>query len=355
MPSRSGTRNDRYDDPYVYDDPYLHSNSSIGGNGAPAYEYVGTEEASIAPDPPRHTFSPDHNKRAPSPPRRSRYDNAYSPPQRERSRKHSDPPPRASRRPSPQPRDEKKASKDRHQRYHEFAQKPSVQRTKSLGRQGLSFLGEAAAAYAAAQAGGAAAAEPPPSRSRHSSPEPRRSRRSRRHSRSPSSSPSRSPPRRRTTMHGDRHRPRTAHHKSYSASPPPVSRRSESDRDRDRDRGRHQKPSRPRSSNRSPSPSRRSRHRGRSGPSTTSGFRSGMRSEYSHGPDSATATRWQMAARAALEAGGLTAFRLRKEPGSWTGEKGAKIATAALGAAAIDAFIDKDPRRSKSHGRGVKG
>lgn len=60
-----------------------------------------------------------------------------------------------------------------------------------------------------------------------------------------------------------------------------------------------------------------------------------------------------MAARAALEAGGLTAFRLRKDPGSWTGEKGAKIATAALGAAAIDAFIDKDPRRAKS--KGVKG
>jgi hypothetical protein len=58
------------------------------------------------------------------------------------------------------------------------------------------------------------------------------------------------------------------------------------------------------------------------------------------GPDKANATRWQMAARAALEAGGATALRLRKEPGSWTGDKGAKVATAALGAAAIDAFID---------------
>lgn len=54
----------------------------------------------------------------------------------------------------------------------------------------------------------------------------------------------------------------------------------------------------------------------------------------------ANATRWQMAARAALEAGGVAAFRLRKEPGKWNGEKGAKVATAALGAAAIDAFID---------------
>lgn len=59
-----------------------------------------------------------------------------------------------------------------------------------------------------------------------------------------------------------------------------------------------------------------------------------------------------MAARAALEAGGLTAYRLRKEPGSWTGGKAAKIATAALGAAALDAFMDQDPRSAK---RGIKG
>jgi hypothetical protein len=56
---------------------------------------------------------------------------------------------------------------------------------------------------------------------------------------------------------------------------------------------------------------------------------------------------------AALEAGGVTAFRLRKEPGSWAGDKGARVATAALGAAAIDAFIDKDPRRQKTSG--IKG
>jgi hypothetical protein len=60
-----------------------------------------------------------------------------------------------------------------------------------------------------------------------------------------------------------------------------------------------------------------------------------------------------MAARAALEAGSLTAFRLRKEPGSWTGNKAAKVATAALGAAAMDAFMDNDPRGAG--GRGMKG
>ena len=47
-----------------------------------------------------------------------------------------------------------------------------------------------------------------------------------------------------------------------------------------------------------------------------------------------------MAMRSALEAGGLAALRLRKQPGSWTGNKGAKIAQAALGAAAMDAFMD---------------
>lgn len=59
-----------------------------------------------------------------------------------------------------------------------------------------------------------------------------------------------------------------------------------------------------------------------------------------------------MAARAALEAGGLTAFRLRKEPGGWTSGKAAKVATAALGAAAMDAFMDQDPRGAKT---GMKG
>ncbi|KAH8664410.1 hypothetical protein BX600DRAFT_464393 [Xylariales sp. PMI_506] len=70
-------------------------------------------------------------------------------------------------------------------------------------------------------------------------------------------------------------------------------------------------------------------------------------------PNPEVARRWQLAARAALEAGGVTAFRLRKEPGSWAGAKGARVATAALGAAAIDALVDKDPRRSRDGG--VKG
>lgn len=41
-------------------------------------------------------------------------------------------------------------------------------------------------------------------------------------------------------------------------------------------------------------------------------------------------------------------MRVRKEPGSWTGAKGARVATAALGAAAVDAFVAKDPDK---HGK----
>jgi hypothetical protein len=41
--------------------------------------------------------------------------------------------------------------------------------------------------------------------------------------------------------------------------------------------------------------------------------------------------------------------RVRKEPGSWTGGKGARVATAALGAAAVDALVvGKNPEK---HGK----
>lgn len=49
--------------------------------------------------------------------------------------------------------------------------------------------------------------------------------------------------------------------------------------------------------------------------------------------------RWQQAAKAAAVAAAVEAFRSRKEPGSWTGEKGQRIATAALGAAGIDKLV----------------
>lgn len=51
--------------------------------------------------------------------------------------------------------------------------------------------------------------------------------------------------------------------------------------------------------------------------------------------------RWQKAAVAALQAGGMAAMSMRSQPGAWKGEKGARVATAALGAMAMDAFNKK--------------
>jgi len=63
-----------------------------------------------------------------------------------------------------------------------------------------------------------------------------------------------------------------------------------------------------------------------------------------------TEKKWEQAAKAAIVAGAVEAFRSRKEPGPWTGEKGQRIATAALGAAGIDSLVDRDPdRKSKRH------
>lgn len=58
--------------------------------------------------------------------------------------------------------------------------------------------------------------------------------------------------------------------------------------------------------------------------------------------------KWEQAAKAAIVAGAVEAFRSRKEPGAWTGAKGQRVATAALGAAGIDSLIDKNP---KEHGK----
>ncbi|KAF2731173.1 hypothetical protein EJ04DRAFT_472439 [Polyplosphaeria fusca] len=60
--------------------------------------------------------------------------------------------------------------------------------------------------------------------------------------------------------------------------------------------------------------------------------------------------KWEQAAKAAIVAGAVEAFRSRKTPGAWTGEKGQRIATAAIGAAGIDSLIDKDPdKHNKRH------
>ncbi|CAK1354941.1 unnamed protein product [Cercospora beticola] len=92
----------------------------------------------------------------------------------------------------------------------------------------------------------------------------------------------------------------------------------------------------------------RSRARSRRGYSSS---RSRSRSRSRAGGDkSRTERKWAQAAQAALVAGAVEAFRSRREAGPWTGEKGRRVATAALGAGGIDGLIDRDPdKKSKRH------
>ncbi|KAJ6103015.1 hypothetical protein N7486_005442 [Penicillium sp. IBT 16267x] len=60
--------------------------------------------------------------------------------------------------------------------------------------------------------------------------------------------------------------------------------------------------------------------------------------------------RISQAARAALTAGAVEAFRSRKDPGEWTGAKGKRVLTAAVTAAGTDGLVDRDPNKhSKRH------
>ncbi|KAF2428682.1 hypothetical protein EJ08DRAFT_324144 [Tothia fuscella] len=60
--------------------------------------------------------------------------------------------------------------------------------------------------------------------------------------------------------------------------------------------------------------------------------------------------KWQQAAKAAVVTGVIEAVRSRNEPGAWTGQKGQRVATAALGAAAADGLLDRNPNeKSKRH------
>ena len=72
--------------------------------------------------------------------------------------------------------------------------------------------------------------------------------------------------------------------------------------------------------------------------------RQGSRSS-SHNRGGRKSEKWEQAAKAAIVAGAVEAFRSRKVAGPWTGAKGQRIATAALGAAGIDGLIDRDPER----------
>lgn len=55
--------------------------------------------------------------------------------------------------------------------------------------------------------------------------------------------------------------------------------------------------------------------------------------------------KWEQAAKAAIVAGAVEAFRSRNVAGPWTGAKGQRIATAAIGAAGIDGLIDRNPEK----------
>jgi hypothetical protein len=90
---------------------------------------------------------------------------------------------------------------------------------------------------------------------------------------------------------------------------------------------------------------RRSRRRSGSEESTRS-----RRRDKSRGGEGEGIAKIQQAAKAAILAGAAEAFRVRKEPGGWSGAKGKRILTAAIGAGGIDAAADRDPdHHSKRH------
>jgi len=63
----------------------------------------------------------------------------------------------------------------------------------------------------------------------------------------------------------------------------------------------------------------------------------------------------QAGARTALTAGAQAAMKSRGDQGDWLGAKGAKIATAALGAALVDGFIGQKHPDSARHNIAKQG
>lgn len=170
---------------------------------------------------------------------------------------------------------------------------------------------------------------------RSPSPPPRRREERRdRDSRYPPSSARRPPPPKRhdtapmprSSRRGES--PPAPRRRTFSPSPPPRQRTRARSRDRDRRPRRASSPI-PSADKRRP-PLERSK-------TTAAGAAAGAnKSKFpTIGP------RWQAAAAAALQSGAAAAMNMRSQPGSWTGQKGARVATAALGAAAMDAFAGK--------------
>lgn len=91
------------------------------------------------------------------------------------------------------------------------------------------------------------------------------------------------------------------------------------------------------------SPPPRRRHARSEGHARRRRSRSRSRSRDYH--DEVGRKKRDQAIKSALTAGAVEAFRQRNRPGDWMGEKGLRVATAAMSAAAIDTAVDKDPRR----------
>lgn len=115
------------------------------------------------------------------------------------------------------------------------------------------------------------------------------------------------------------HSPRHHHHHSSSRRRSPSPDRHHRPSRRDSDVRPRTRPSRPEARDHSPRRSSNRRH------SMSSG-------------------KLPQAAAAAFDAAAIEAIRVRKNPGTWTGAKGARVATAAIGAAATDAAVGRDRR-----------
>ena len=101
---------------------------------------------------------------------------------------------------------------------------------------------------------------------------------------------------------------------------------------------------------RSGSRSDRSRRSGRSRSRVSRRRGSSSSRSSSRGGKKNSEKKWAQAAQAAIVAGAVEAFRSRKEAGPWTGDKGKRVATAALGAGGIDGLLDRNPNeKSKRH------
>ncbi|CAH0042573.1 unnamed protein product [Clonostachys rhizophaga] len=150
------------------------------------------------------------------------------------------------------------------------------------------------------------------------------------------------------TSHRDYHRSHNHHHGDVIRRPraqSPPYRRSRSldhahrERLRSPPRSRHHHGHR----NHSPSPERRPpHHHHRAHHRDHGGSRRPRSSSLSN-------ERLGHVAKAAVDAAAIEAIRQRHQPGTWTGSKGARVATAAVGAAVTDHVIDKDPNKGKRH------